>query len=145
MADAPGTDRAADPGQLSAEELRAYLAQLRRADVAEVIAQAFSILASGAEVKLGRRDGRLLIDAASALAEAVGPQLDRQLADQLNQAITQLRVGQVDAEKQLAQLRAEGKLPEQEQGDLPETAAASERPAEEERPAAASRLWLPGR
>ncbi len=141
----------------SEEEVRAYLAQLRQAGVADIVAQAFSLLASGAEVKLGRRDARLLIDLAAAVADVGGPHVEERLRQQMQQALNQLRVGQVDAESQLAKLRSEGKLPPEEAGDLPEDAAAAsggqasqappqERPEPSERPpSAASRLWIPGR
>lgn len=140
------------------EEVRAYLAQLRQADPAEIVAQAFSMLASGAEVKLGRRDARLLIDLAGAVAEQASGRLDEQLTGQMDQAVTQLRTAQVDAEGQLAQLREEGKLPDEEEGDLPEEGAPPPRPAAGSDPAApptqarppqqppskTSRLWVPG-
>lgn len=142
--------------QPNEEELRAYLGQLRQADVGEVVAQTFSMIASAAEVKLGRRDARLLIDAAAAIADAVGEEVDQRLTEQMTSVISQLRVAQVDAEKQLAQMRAEGQLPEEEEGDLPpsagEPAGAESQPAEQTSPppqqqgsSAASRLWVPGR
>jgi hypothetical protein len=154
--------------QPSEEQIRAYLAQLRQAAPDELVAQAFSVLASGAEVKLGRRDARLLIDAAAALAEAVDERVEADLEKQMTTALNQLRVAQVDAEKQLAKLRDEGRLPPEEEGELPADAGETEVPedvaaaAEEARQAAqqgdqpgpadqdrssdaASRLWIPGR
>lgn len=157
---------AAQPGagqqQPSEEEVRQYLAKLRQTDVTEIIAQAFSMVASGAEVKLGRRDGRLLIDIAAAIADAVEPHLDDRLTDQMQQALAQLREGQVDAEDQLAQLREEGRLPDDEENDLPREGAApapdagdtaeGEAPSQQprQRPSgseggATDRLWVPGR
>jgi hypothetical protein len=142
--------------QPSEEEIRAYLAQLRQADVSEVIAQTFSMLASAAEVKLGRRDARLLIDAAAAIDEAVGETVDQRLTEQMTQVLAQLRSAQVDAEGQLDQMRSEGRLPAEEEGDLP--AGAEEEPSGGEEPrrtqaqeqgpggsSAASKLWIPGR
>ncbi|MGH3441535.1 MAG: hypothetical protein ACRDUY_05720 [Nitriliruptorales bacterium] len=138
--------------QPTEEEVRAYLAQLRQTDPAEVVAQAFSVLASAAEVKLGRRDARLLIDAAAAVAESVGERLDGSIRGQMDQAVGQLRMAQVDAEKQLAQMRAEGRLPADEAGDLssePGERPAAETPSagetEEQGSPAADRLWIPGR
>ncbi|MDP8961580.1 MAG: hypothetical protein M3N32_08205 [Actinomycetota bacterium] len=157
MSESHGDSPGAQEGKPSEDEVRAYLAQLRQAGVADIVAQAFSLLASGAEVKLGRRDARLLIDLAAAVADVGGPHLEERLRQQMQQALNQLRVGQVDAESQLAKLRAEGKLPPEEADDLPEGAAAAsagqasqtarqETPRSSERPSsAASRLWIPGR
>jgi hypothetical protein len=153
----------AGPGEqeLSEEQIRAYLAQLRQADVSEIIAQAFSMLAQGAEVKLGRGDARLLIDAVSSLTDTVGDGVDERLRSQMDQVVNQLRMAQVDAEKQLAQLREEGRLPAEEAGDVPADAGAatgdadsspegqaapSQEPSERSStPSESSRLWIPGR
>ncbi len=134
------------------EEMRALAGQLRHADVAEIVAQAFSMLAQGAQFKLGRRDGRMLIDLAATVAETAGDRVDPRLRQQMDQALSQLQMAQVDAEKQLDQLRAEGKLPEDEEGDLPAEGgpaqpqqAAEPQDEPEQGPSAASRLWVPGR
>ncbi len=152
--DAPGSGQARQPSE---EEVRAYLAQLRQAGIGDIVAQAFSLLASAAEVKLGRRDARVLIDLATSVAEVGGPHVEGGLKQQMQQALNQLRLGQVEAESELAKLRAEGKLPAHETGDLPAEAAAAngseasppsrqEAPKTSERPSsAASRLWIPGR
>lgn len=138
--------------QPTEEEVRAYLAQLRQADANDIVAQVFSMVASAAEVKLGRRDGRLLIDVAAAVAGAAGEQVDARLRKQMDDALSQLRLGQVDAERQLSQLRSEGKLPQDESGDLPADRVAASQDAGQEEPAeqaqrssASSRLWIPGR
>ena len=148
MSDAAGAGEGSER-EPTEEELRAYLAQLRLADVNEVVAQAFSMLAAAAEVKLGRRDGRLLIDATAALREATADRVDARLTQQMDQALQQLRLAQVDAEQQLGRLRAEGQLEGDEPGDLPAaggpTPAPEGQPAVEEPPPAASRLWVPGR
>lgn len=147
----------AGEGELSEEEMRALAAQLRHADAAEVVAQAFSMLIQGAQFKLGRRDGRMLIDLAASIAESAGDRIDPRLRQQMDQALGQLRVAQVDAEKQLDQMRAEGKLPDEEEGDLPRDgghAVASDEtqdrpgaaaPQQDQPSPAGSRLWVPGR
>ncbi|MFN2555970.1 MAG: hypothetical protein ABR592_03735 [Nitriliruptorales bacterium] len=152
--DAPGSGQSRQPSE---DEVRAYLAQLRQAGIGDIIAQAFSLLASAAEVKLGRRDARLLIDVAATVADMGGPHVEDRLKQQMQQALNQLRLGQVEAESELAKLRAEGKLPAQESGDLPPEAVSpggeqTTRPAGQdaaqrsERPSSASsRLWIPGR
>lgn len=157
---APGAAAGGGGQQPSEEQIRAYLAQLRQAAPDELVAQAFSVLASGAEVKLGREDARLLIDAAAALAEAVGDRVEGDLSQQMTTALNQLRVAQVDAEKQLTKLRDEGKLPPEEEATLADDAATGEvsdadgpspsqgQQAGQQRSGsgdAASRLWIPGR
>ncbi|MDP9023115.1 MAG: hypothetical protein M3N57_10590 [Actinomycetota bacterium] len=147
----PGAGPGGQTQQPTEEEVAAYLAELRRTDVTGVVAQSFSVLASGAEVKLGRRDARLLVDAAAALADAVRSHVDERLVTQMDQALAQLRTAQVDAEGELNKLRAEGKLPEEEAGDLPtgdrrgqgDPDVADE--TEPTRPPGSSRLWVPGR
>ena len=158
-----------DPGALEGEqpteeELRAYVASLRVSDVHEIVAQVFSELASAAQVKLGRRDARLLIDLAAALQDSASGRIDDRLATQMRTAVDQLRLGQVDAEQQLQQLRTEGRLPAEEDGDLPAsgpvtvgTTATEGDAADSQAPppassgappagqSAASRLWIPGR
>jgi hypothetical protein len=128
--------------QPTEEEVRAYLAQLRQANVVEIIAQAFSVLVSGAEVKLGRRDARLLIDVTTGLVDAARPGLDKEIAEQMDAALNQLRLAQVDAEKKLQEMREEGKIPEEEGEDEAPASAAQPPPSES---SAASRLWIPGR
>lgn len=157
-----GAAQAGGQQQLSEDEMREYLAQLRQGDVTEILAQAFSMLASAAEVKLGRRDARLLIDTVAAIADAVEPHLDERLTDQMRQAVSQLREAQVDAEGQLQRLREEGRLPREEDNDLPREGRAAaaegdEGSAEEGTPpsgqqrgpqqggTASDRLWIPGR
>lgn len=155
----PGAAQVGGQQQPSEEEIRQYLAQLRQTDVTEIIAQTFSMLAQSAEVKLGRRDGRLLIDTVAAVTDAVEPHLDDRLTDQMRQALSQLREGQVDAEEQLQQLRDEGRLPGDEENDLPregESAEPSDAGTQAEEPATppqqgrpggktSDRLWVPGR
>jgi hypothetical protein len=91
-----------DPGQPSQEEVQAYLEQLRGAPVDQVVAEVASALVNAAQVKLGRQDGRLLIDLTAALADTGRDRLDADLTEQLDQATTQLRMAQVEAEQQVA-------------------------------------------
>lgn len=86
-------------GQPSEEELRAHLAQLREADVAEIVVQAVNMFATGAQVKLGRSDARLLIDAIASVADAVDGGVDADLVKQIRDAVGQLQMAQVQAER----------------------------------------------
>lgn len=134
-------------GEPSEEEVRAYLGQLRGAPVDQVVAEVASALLNAAQVKLGRRDGRLLLDLSASITDQVRGVLPKELTDQLDDVLAQLRVAQVQAEKDLAEAVAKGHT---EENDITRTAAsapsgssaASTPPAD--RPSAASRLWTPG-
>ena len=168
MSDVPfDPSTAADLGgqqQPSEEEIRAYLSQLREAPVDQVLAEVANALLNAAQVKVGRRDGRLLIDALGAMNDAVRGHAAEELTTQLDQALQQLRMAQVEGEQQVAQAAAKGQA---EPGDLSEDPAGQEGAAEpapegedageQQQPpqqptqqpsqggSAASRLWVPGR
>lgn len=161
MSDVPFDPTAAAAGgqqQPSEEEVRAYLAELRDAPVDQVLAEVINALLNAAQVKLGRRDGRLLIDTVSAITEQVRGHVPDELTGQLDQAINQLRMAQVEGEEQVRQAETQG---ETETGDLatdpaaegsPDPVASEEggqpSPPPQQPPAggdAASRLWVPGR
>src|SRR5687768_17627724 len=90
---------AGQPAQPSQEEMRAYLEQLREADAAGLLAEAFNLLATGAQVKLGRPDARALIDGLAGLVQAAQSALPQQLLAQMQQGIAQLQTAQVQAER----------------------------------------------
>ena len=119
--------------QPSPEELQAYVEQLRATDPRDIVAQAFSMLGTSAEVKLGQRDARVLIDAMAGLLAGAGPHVP-QLAPQMEQYVGQLKMAQVQMEA--------------EQGQQP-GAAADEAPAADGRaarwPAAGARRRRPAR
>lgn len=126
----------------SEEEVRQYLAQLRSAPVDQVVAEIASGLLNAAQVKLGRRDGRLLIDLVAVVTDRARGALPDELTSQLDQALTQLRMAQVEAERQVAEGGGED-----EANDLSATAAPAP-PTEDGQaaapPPATSRLWVPG-
>jgi hypothetical protein len=62
----------------------------------------FSML-NAAQVKLGRRDARLLIDVAAVAHEHARPHLPGELTRQIDQMLGQLRMGQVSAEDRASQ------------------------------------------
>lgn len=159
MSDVPMNPTAADAeGQPSEEEVRAYLGQLRAAPADQVLAEVFSGLLNAAQVKVGRRDARLLLDATATLVKEVRPVLPEELLSQLDDVLSQLRMAQVQAEPEVAQAAAQGQV---EPNDLPASAAdndgspAADQSAAGQPPAggastpgasdAASRLWVPGR
>lgn len=146
------------------EELRQYLGQMRGAPVGQIVAQVVSELLNAAQIKLGRRDGRLLLDLAAEMSDTAAPHLDQQFNDQVADVLNQLRLAQVEAEKEVAEARAQG---QEEPNDLGSPAGTSE-PGSAESPtgpdggatappqqsppqqsssqqgSAASRLWVPG-
>jgi hypothetical protein len=146
------------------EEVRAYLGQLRSAPVDQVVAEVASALLNAAQVKLGRKDGRLLLDLVGDVAERTRPHLPDELTSQVDQALSQLRLAQVEAEREVAAAAQQGHVEPDDlgvaSGAPTADAAAGSEPAAEEAPTqppptqqppqqpgggAASRLWVPGR
>lgn len=130
---------APSPDQPSQEEIEAYMAQLRQAPVQDLLLQAFSVLGTGAEVKLGLPDARILIDAMDALVGVAAPTLGEQ-GGQLAEAVGQLKMAQVQAEKQVAAQQGG----QQEPGAGEAAAAPPPQPAEPEKKQT-DKLWIPGR
>lgn len=150
---------------MSEEQLRQYLSQLRGAKVDEIVAQFAQMLIEAAQVKIGRNDGRLLVDLLATVRQAIGSHLDSRLNDQLSQVVSQLQMAQVQAEREIAEARAKGEdvdepndLPVRPQTGAPtaEGAPSQAEPDQEaqgqpspqqtsSRSSAGSRLWVPGR
>jgi hypothetical protein len=82
----------------SAEDVREYVRQLRSLPVDQVIGEVLFSLLNAAQVKLGRRDARLLIDVSTVAHEQARPYLPGELSRQIDQVLGQLRLGQVSAE-----------------------------------------------
>jgi len=105
-------------GEQSAEEAREaadareYARQLRAFPVDQVIRDFLFSLLNTAQVKLGRRDARLLIDITAVAHEHARPHLPGELTRQIDEALGQLRMGQVSAENRVSQ------QDQQEQNDL---------------------------
>jgi hypothetical protein len=140
------------PDQLSDEELRQYVAQLRESPVSDLLAQAYTMIGAWAEAKLGRRDARTLIDALAGLVQGAEPGLDKDLARQMREGVGQLQMAQVQVEQQLAaqqqQQAGEAAEPEASEQSAQEPARPQsppgQQPAQESRPMT-DRLWIPGR
>lgn len=134
------------PGEPSQEELHAYLEQLRSAPAEEIVVQAYSLLGTGAEVKLGRADARLLIDAMAGLVQAAGPRLG-ELAPRMRSGLAQLQMAQVEAERQAPDGPAAAPPPAQTdqppEPAPPEPAGAGPKDVAGQR--MTDRLWIPGR
>ncbi len=142
----PRTTQGDEP---TSEELQAYLEQLRGADPAEILAQAYTVLGTGAEVKLGRRDARVLIDAMSALAEAAAGAVDDDLTTRMRNGVVQLQTAQVQAERQGAgEAGQDAQQPPQPHAESSGSAQPSATPppgGQREDKSATDRLWIPGR
>lgn len=140
-----------DQPPVSEEEARQYVAQLRSAPAEQIVTELLSGLLNAAQIKLGRRDARLLIDLGSLLLDHSRPYLHRELTRQVEQALHQLRLAQVQAENEAQAESAAAGSSQPEQNDLSETPAppsgapatpAAPPPAQ---PSPTSRLWVPGR
>jgi hypothetical protein len=91
------------PGPGDAAEIREQMRRLRALPVDQVLGDALFTLLQAAQVKLGRRDARLLIDVAAVVHEHARPYLPGELTEQVEQVLGQLRLGQVQAESNASQ------------------------------------------
>jgi len=82
----------------SAEDARDYARRLRSLPVDQVLGEFLFSLLNAAQVKLGRRDARLLIDVSAVAHEHARAHLPGELTSQIDQLLGQLRMGQVSAE-----------------------------------------------
>jgi hypothetical protein len=87
----------------SAEDARDHARRLRSLPVDQVLGDFLFSLLHAAQVKLGRRDARLLIDVTAVAHEHARPYLPGELTGQVDQVLGQLRLGQVSAESHAAQ------------------------------------------
>jgi hypothetical protein len=95
-----GPGDAEDADERSAQDAREYVRRLRSLPVDQVLAEFLFGLLQTAQVKLGRRDARLLIDMTAVAHEHARPYLPGELTQQIDQTLGQLRLGQVSAEGQ---------------------------------------------
>jgi hypothetical protein len=97
--DTPGPGSSAeDERTQSAEDFREQLQRMRSLPVEQIVADVLFSLLNAAQVKLGRRDARLLIDLSTVVHEHARPYLSEELTKQIDQVLGQLRLGQVSAE-----------------------------------------------
>jgi len=137
----------ADPtmtGEPSQEELRAYLEQLRDAPAAEIVVQAYTLLGSTAETKLGRSDARTVIDAMAGMVEGAARTIPADLAGQMRQGVAQLQTAQVQLERQAKADEPAGAPTPAAATAAPPSPAAGPQPTEEQQ-RMTDRLWIPGR
>ncbi len=91
-----------DRSDASARDAQELVEQLRSAPAEQIVAEAFFLLLNGAQVKLGRRDARLLIDLNTVMLDYARQYLPDRLVKQVEQSLNQLRLGQVSAEETVA-------------------------------------------
>jgi hypothetical protein len=87
----------------SAEDARDYARRLRSLPAGQILGDFLLSLLNAAQVKLGRRDARLLIDVAAVAHEHARPYLQGELTRQIDQVLGQLRMSQVSAESHASQ------------------------------------------
>jgi hypothetical protein len=139
-------------GGPSEAELEALLVQMREAPVEQVLAEVINVLFQTIQVKLGLADARILIDVVAGLAQTTAGRIDAQLHAQISQALSQLRLAQVEEEKRQGTAGASVGVAGSATG-APGSPAAASAPAEgsgagvgsPDAGNAASRLWVPGR
>jgi hypothetical protein len=145
-------------GMPSEAELEQMLAQMREAPAEQVLVEVVNVLLQAAQVKLGRPDARLLIDAVAAVADAAAGRADAALLGQVGQAVAQLRLAQVEAEGGAGGAVPDagpasrgsvptGGAPGAPSGPTPGAPGAPGAPSAGGAPGGAqtSRLWVPGR
>jgi hypothetical protein len=84
-----------DPGE--------YVRRMRSLPVDQVIGNVLFSLLQAAQIKVGRRDARLLIDVTAVAHEHARGYLPGDLAKQIDQLLGQLRMAQVSAEGKAGQ------------------------------------------
>jgi len=136
-------------GGPSEQELQAMLLQMREAPVEQVLAEVINVLFQTIQVKLGLADARILIDLVAALSDATAGRIDPQLHGQVAQALSQLRLAQVEEEQRQGTAPATG-APASDPSVPPQApsapaAAHPGAPQSDEPGGGASRLWVPGR
>ena len=102
----PGSS-AEDERTRSAEDFREQMQRMRSLPVEQIVADVLFSLLNAAQVKLGRRDARLLIDLSTVAHEHARPYLSEELTKQIDQVLGQLRLGQVSAEGDATSRRGE--------------------------------------
>jgi len=98
-----GPSGAGEAGEQPADDTREYARRLRALPAGQVLGDFLFSLLNAAQVKLGRRDARLLIDVTAVAHEHARPYLQGELNRQIDQVLGQLRMGQVNAESQASQ------------------------------------------
>jgi hypothetical protein len=113
----------------SADDVREHRQRMRSLPVEHIIRDVVFSLLNAAQVKLGRRDARLLIDLSTVAHEHARPYLPDDLTRQIDQVLGQLRLGQVSAESH-ASRRGEPEENDLDRVPAPPPAGAAQSPAD---------------
>lgn len=138
---------------LAEDEVREYVEQLRSTPAQQLVVEMLFNAVNAAQVKLGRKDARLFIDLSALLVDRLSDYLPDEAATQVDQALHQLRLAQVQAEGQLAAAgesepndldqAPSGIAPAGDSGGIDPSASAP--PGSSSSAASAgSKLWTPG-
>jgi hypothetical protein len=132
-----------DQSRPAADDAAEIVKQLRSAPADEIVAEAFFMLLNAAQIKLGRRDARLLIDLSTVMLEQAGSYLPDTLVKHVEQSLGQLRLGQVSAENELAK-RGQPEPNDLTQSPTPPPSRSTASPSAADSQSPTSRLWVPG-
>lgn len=83
---------------ISADEAKKYVEELRTAPADQIVTDLVLSAINSAQVKLGRDDARVFIDLSAAMLDNVRGRIPDDIAMQVDQAVSQLRIAQVQAE-----------------------------------------------
>jgi hypothetical protein len=128
------------------EEVREYVDKLRAAPAQQILAEMLYTALNAAQVKLGRKDARLFIDFTALMHQRLGDYLPDDIITPVEKAIGQLRMAQVQAEREVAAGEPEandldrmptGIVARDDEEEAPP-------PASSQPPPAGSKLWVPG-
>jgi hypothetical protein len=128
----------------TADDASEIVKQLRSAPAEEIVAEAFFMLLNAAQIKLGRRDARLLIDLSTVMLEHAHDYLPDTLVKQVEQSLGQLRIGQVSAENELAK-RGQPEPNDLPRAPTPPATGSGGSPSAAASQSRTSGLWVPGR
>jgi hypothetical protein len=121
---------------------------MRGAPVDQIIAELVQGLLNAAQVKLGRQDARVLIDVVATINDRVRAVADTQLVGQVDQALAQLRLAQVEAEREVGQAASEGHAEPNDLAAAPaeaQTRPAADASSQQPNPSSPlNKLWIPG-
>ena len=139
-------DQPTDTG-LSEAEVRAYVEKLRTAPAEQLLVELLFTALNAAQVKLGRNDARLFIDFSALMLDTLREYLPDDATTQADQALGQLRLGQVQAESEVATSdRSEtNDLERPPTGITSRPAEPTQTPPTPPPTVGGSGLWVPGR
>jgi hypothetical protein len=125
---------------ITEDEVREYVEKLRSTPAQQIVVEMLFNAVNAAQVKLGRKDARLFIDLSALLVERLSAYLPDEAAAQVEQALGQLRLAQVQAEGEVA------KAEEAEPNDLDRIPTGILPRGDTDPPSASpgSKLWVPG-